>query len=153
VIHTAQIQYIYNNAVHNALYIRIVCFHVLAYANGVSRQTKVHDYKTLYHCVNYLHDNPDIGYLMRASVHSIEELQLICQVDASYLFHKDSKGQSGYLISFDGFGTFYCRSIKQSQTSTTSTHSEMRALYSLVKEIIYLSKAKSTILLSLQLKL
>jgi len=110
----------------------------LSIAATKSTIAKVHDYKTLYHCVNYLHDNPDIGYLIRANVHSIEELQLICQVDASYLFHKDSKGQSGYLISFDGFGTFYCRSIKQSQTSTSSTHSEVRALYSLVKEIIFI---------------
>ena len=97
----------------------------------------VHDFNVLYHCVDYLHDNPDLGYMIKIGEWNGHQIWLICQVDASYLLHLDSKGHTGYLLSFNGCGTFHCKSIKQSLISTSSTHAEMRALYTLVKDIIF----------------
>jgi hypothetical protein len=59
-------------------------------------------------------------------------------VDASYLLHKDSKGHTGYAIGLTGGGYFYFRSSKQALVSTSSTHAEMRAIYTLVKDLLFL---------------
>ena len=61
----------------------------------------------------------------------------VLYVDASYLLHPDSKGHTGYTIGFYNEGTFYNRSAKQSLVSTSSTHAEMRAIFTLVKDIVY----------------
>ena len=59
-------------------------------------------------------------------------------MDASYLTHSDSKGHTGYTMGFGwGTGTFYCKSQKQSTVTTSSTHAEMRAIYALVKDILF----------------
>jgi hypothetical protein len=60
-------------------------------------------------------------------------------VDASYLLHQDSKGHTGYTISFHGTtGTFYNRSVKQTAVATSSTHAEARAIFTLAKELNFL---------------
>ena len=59
-------------------------------------------------------------------------------MDASYLLHSDSKGHTGYSIGIRGGGTFYNRSSKQSLVSTSSTHAEFRAIFTLVKDVLYL---------------
>lgn len=65
-------------------------------------------------------------------------IQLTCEVDASYLVHPDSKGHTGYTMGFgNAIGTFYCKSSKQTAVTTSSTHAEMRAIYTLVKDILY----------------
>ena len=64
-------------------------------------------------------------------------IQLYCEVDASYLIHSDSKGHTGYTMGLHPNGTFYNRSAKQTLVSTSSTHAEMRALYTLVKDILF----------------
>jgi hypothetical protein len=53
------------------------------------------------------------------------------------LTHRDSKSHSGYCMSFGTVGTFYSKSGKQTLVTTSSTHAEMRALYSLVVDLIY----------------
>ena len=65
-------------------------------------------------------------------------IQPYCEVDASYLIHPDSKGHTGYTIGLHPNGTFYNRSAKQTLVSTSSTHAEMRALYTLVKDILFI---------------
>ena len=66
-------------------------------------------------------------------------LRLYCEVDASYLLHPDSKGHTGYTISFYGtIGTFHNRSIKQTAVATSSTHAEARAIFTLAKELNFL---------------
>jgi hypothetical protein len=109
----------------------------LSLAASKAHRCTVHDYNVLYHCVDYLHDNPELGYMMKLGEWNGKEWWLVCQVDASYLLHWDSKGHSGYILSFNGIGTFHSKSSKQSLVSTSSTHSEMRALYTLVKDIIF----------------
>ena len=75
--------------------------------------------------------------MLRAGVKG-QPLKLTCYTDTSYLTHADSKSHSGYCMSFGAVGTFYSKSGKQQLVATSSTHSEMRGLYSLVVDIIYL---------------
>jgi hypothetical protein len=68
-------------------------------------------------------------------------LRIYCEVDASYLLHSGSKGHSGYTISFhDTTGTFHNRSIKRTAvvTSSSSTHVETQAIFTLAKELNFL---------------
>jgi len=52
--------------------------------------------------------------------------------DASYLAHEDAKSHTGYFLSFYEFGSFYSRTSKKKLDTTSSTHAEIRALYTLV---------------------
>ena len=95
------------------------------------------DYLELLHCLNYLKCTKSHGLLLRAGVPG-RELQLTCYVDASYLTHADSKSHTGFCMSFGTIGTFYSKSGKQTLVTTSSTHAEMKALYSLVIEIVFI---------------
>ena len=60
-------------------------------------------------------------------------LRLYCEVDASYLLHRDSKGHTGYTISFYGTtGIFHNRSVKQTAVATSLTHAEARTIFTLL---------------------
>ena len=93
-------------------------------------------YKELLRCVQYLWNTKEAGLVLRAGVPNAE-LKLKCYVDASYLTHTDSKSHSGYCLSFGEIGTFYAKSSKQNLVATSSAHAEMRALYQLILEIVY----------------
>ena len=95
------------------------------------------DYLDLMEIVDYLRETPEKGHRIYARDKD-QNLQFICSVDASYLLHSDSKGHTGYSIGIRGGGTFYNRSSKQSLVSTSSTHAEFRAIFTLVKDILYL---------------
>ena len=92
--------------------------------------------KRLYYIIEYLRKTQTRGH--RIFHTDGKDLQLYCTVDASYLTHPDSKGQTGYTIGLSSEGTFYNRSSKQQLVSTSSTHAEIRAIYTLVKDIIFL---------------
>ena len=95
------------------------------------------DLSDLYYVVEYLRAMQDIGHILHTSVTSA--LRLYCEVDASYLLHPDSKGHTGYTISFYGTtGTFHNRSVKQTAVATSSTHAEARAIFTLAKELNFL---------------
>ena len=94
------------------------------------------DYQQLSYIVEYLRATAIKGH--RIFVHMDSHIQLYCEVDASYLIHPDSKGHTGYTIGLHPNGTFYNRSAKQTLVSTSSTHAEMRALYTLVKDILFI---------------
>ena len=66
---------------------------------------------------------------------------LYCEVDASYLLHPDSKGHTGYNISFYGtiIGTFHNCSVKHTAVATLSTHTESRAIFTLAKKLIFIN--------------
>ena len=63
-------------------------------------------------------------------------LTIYCYVDASYLLHNDSKSHTGYTISFGPTGSFISKSKKQNLISTSSMHSEERAVYALIHTLI-----------------
>ena len=94
------------------------------------------DYQQLSYIVEYLRVTATKGH--RIFVNIGDSIQLYCEVDASYLIHPDSKGHTGYTIGLHPNGTFYNRSAKQTLVSTSSTHAEMRALYTLVKDILFI---------------
>ena len=93
------------------------------------------DISDLYYVVEYLRVAQDMSHILHAS--TISALRLYCEVDeSSYLLHPDSKGHTGYTISFYGAsGTFHNRSVKQTAVATSSTHAEARALFTLAKEL------------------
>eukprot|EP01036_Dinobryon_divergens_P030971 gene30971-biopygen24828 len=104
-------------------------------ASKASRPTTA-DQQQLMYIVEYIRKTPDRGHRIYAA--SGDPLQFYCTVDASYLLHPDSKGQTGYTIGLYKEGTFYNRSAKQALVSTSSTHAEMRAIFTLVKDLLFL---------------
>ena len=93
-------------------------------------------YRELIRCVQYLYNTQEVGLQLHRG-NTDGPLTLRCYVDASYLTHADSKSHTGYCLSFGTIGTFYSKSVKQNVVTTSSTHAEMRALYQLVLDIIY----------------
>ena len=87
--------------------------------------------------MEYIRATADKGH--RIYIGTSSAIQLYCEVDASYLIHSDSKGHTGYIVGLHpNNGTFYNRSAEQTLVSTSSTHTEMRALYTLVKDILFI---------------
>ena len=91
----------------------------------------------LIHCLKYLQDTASVGLIIKAG-QPFRELHLLCYVDASYLTHADSKSHQGYCLSFGEIGSFYSKSSKQQLVATSSTHAELRALYALTVDIIFI---------------
>eukprot|EP00597_Dinobryon_sp_UTEXLB2267_P005768 CAMPEP_0170062508 /NCGR_PEP_ID=MMETSP0019_2-20121128/3708_1 /TAXON_ID=98059 /ORGANISM="Dinobryon sp., Strain UTEXLB2267" /LENGTH=275 /DNA_ID=CAMNT_0010268673 /DNA_START=633 /DNA_END=1457 /DNA_ORIENTATION=+ len=110
----------------------------VSFASSKAHDPNDKDYLDLYYIVEYLRSTEDMGHILHKAIDS-GLLQLHCEVDASYLLHPDSKGHTGYCMGLNGVsGTFFIRSMKQQLVSTSSTHAEMRAIYTLVKDIMYL---------------
>jgi hypothetical protein len=61
------------------------------------------------------------------------------------------KGQTGYTIGLYKKGTLYNRSAKQALVSTSSTHAEMRAIFTLVKDLLFLFSISTDLHLPIQL--
>ena len=59
----------------------------------------------LLYVVEFLRATPDDGLLIIRVSHD-GKIQFYCQVDASYLLHRDSKGHTGYAIGLTGGGYF-----------------------------------------------
>ena len=93
-------------------------------------------FKELLLILKYLEHTREKGLLLKTGDPG-RDLRLTCYVDASYLTHRDSKSHTGYTLSFGEIGTFYSKSGKQTLVATSSTHAEMRAVYSLIVDIIF----------------
>jgi hypothetical protein len=109
----------------------------VSFAGTKSSHPTDRDLSDLYYVVEYLRATQELGHILHTS--TMTALRLYCEVDASYLLHPDSKGHTGYTISFYGTtGTFHNRSIKQTAVATSSTHAEARAIFTLAKELNFL---------------
>jgi hypothetical protein len=109
----------------------------VSFAGTKSSNPTDRDLSDLYYTVEYLRATDTLGHILHTS--STQRLSLYCEVDASYLLHPDSKGHTGYAISFHGTnGTFHNRSTKQTAVATSSTHAEARAIFTLAKEINFI---------------
>jgi hypothetical protein len=109
----------------------------VSFAGTKSSKPTDRDLSDLYYVVEYLRATQELGHILHTSTQSA--LRLYCEVDASYLLHPDSKGHTGYTISFYGtLGTFHNRSVKQTAVATSSTHAETRAIFTLAKELNFL---------------
>ena len=95
------------------------------------------DFEELIHCLKYLEATQEEGLVLKAGEPN-RELILRCYVDASYLTHPDSKNHQKYCLSFGDIGTFSSKSSKRQLVSTSSKQSEIRALQSLVVDIIFI---------------
>lgn len=95
------------------------------------------NFAELLHCLAYLWKTKERGLLLRAGVPG-QPLVLRCYCDASYLTHQDSKSHTGFCMSFGKSGCFYSKSSKQTLVTTSSTHAELRALYTLTVNIVFL---------------
>jgi hypothetical protein len=110
----------------------------LSYAATKNNNPTVQDFKDLLLVVDYLWQTKEKGLILHPAQDRNAPLQLICHVDASYLAHSDAKSHTGYCLSFGRFGSFYSKSSKQKLVATSSTHAEIRALYTLILDIIYI---------------
>lgn len=112
----------------------------ISFAATHAKNPTLENYIDLLKLVKYIEQTKDYGLVIRKYDYSKREpLQLYCHVDASYLTHEDSKSHTGYTLSFGQIGTFYSKSSKQPLVSTSSTHAEARALYTLLQDIIYVT--------------
>jgi histone deacetylase 1/2 len=108
----------------------------VSFASVFSAKPTAGAYTELLFCLKYLSDTKHLGLLLKRG-EANRELILTCYVDASYLTHHDSKSHTGFCLSFGKIGTFYSKSGKQTLVATSSTHAEMRALYTCVIDIIF----------------
>jgi hypothetical protein len=109
----------------------------LSFGATHSRNPTEEHFLQLLDVVKYLWETKDKSLIVRNGIPN-QPLQLTCYVDASYLTHSDSRSHSGYCMSFGSIGTFYVKSAKQQLIATSSTHAEVRALYHLVLDIVYI---------------
>ena len=109
----------------------------ISFAATKSTSPTYDDYCALLDIVKYLWQTKDIGLVIHPGK-KIEPLRLKCYVDASFLSHDDSRGHTGYCITLGDIGTFYSKSVKQQLVATSSTHAEVKALYQLVVDLIYI---------------
>ena len=88
--------------------------------------------------MDYLWQTKEKGLILHPAQEKNAPLKLICHADASYLAHSDAKSHTGYCLSFGNFRSFYSKSSKQKLVATSLTHAEIRALYTLILDIIYI---------------
>jgi hypothetical protein len=110
----------------------------LSYAATKNSNPTKEDFNELLLVVDYLWQTKEKGLILHPTQERNSPLKLICHVDASYLAHPDAKSHTGYCLSFGKFGSFYSKSSKQKLVATSSTHAEIRALYTLVLDIIFI---------------
>ncbi len=95
------------------------------------------DYLAALDIVKYLWQTRDLGLIIHPG-EPHEPLNLKCYVDASFLSHDDSRGHTGYCIGIGDLGAFYSKSTKQQLVATSSTHAEVKSLYQLVVDLIFI---------------
>jgi hypothetical protein len=109
----------------------------LSYAAIKNISPTKQDFEELLLVVDYLWQTKEKGLIPHPAQEKNAPLKLIFHVDASYLAHSDAKNHTGYCFSFGNFASFYSKSSKQKLVATSSTHAEIRALYTLVLDIIF----------------
>jgi len=118
----------------------------ISYASTHNVSPTEDDYKRLLEIVGYLKATKDYGLTLHTSPAQSPEvmpLQLICYVDAAYMSHADASSHTGYTIALSSQpnppSLFHSKSRKQKLVATSSTHAEIRALYELTIEVIYIT--------------
>ncbi len=108
----------------------------LAFAATKAVKPTITNYQQLLDVVYYLWNSKDIGLTIHPG-DPRSSLRLRCYVDASYLTHPDGRGHTGYCLCLGELGAFYSKSVKQPLVATSSTHAEIKALYQLCIDLIY----------------
>jgi hypothetical protein len=113
----------------------------VSYASTRSVSPSETDYHQLLNIVAYLRQTPNLGLVLHTNQQQDETLSLTAYVDAAYLSHQDGASHTGYTISIgpsDPKSFFFSKSTKQKLMATSSTHAEVRALYELTLNLIFL---------------
>jgi hypothetical protein len=97
------------------------------------------DWRDLQRVLQYLYETRHKGLIIKKQPKGCP-LQMTIHVDASYLLYKDSKAQTGFCLSLNDMGPFFCKSQKQAVVTTSSSHSEMRAFFVAVCEYVFLEQ-------------
>jgi hypothetical protein len=101
------------------------------------RTTKatVEDADKLQHLLQYLNGTSTMGITLSPGA----SLQIYAFVDAAYGTHFDMKSHTGCVIQIgEGGGPTYCKSVKQSIVSKSSTEAELIAASDMASQIIWL---------------
>jgi hypothetical protein len=112
----------------------------VSFAATKSSTPSEEDLNDVLEVIKYLKETRDITYKLKTVKDRRNgKSRIVCEVDASYLTHPDSKSHTGYGFRFGELTNFFfAKSSKQTDTATSSTHSEMKALYTLLKDILFL---------------
>ena len=114
----------------------------VSYSATKSKNPRPEDFEALLQIVSYLKQTEDYGLtLYPRNPEENDNLYLTAYVDAAYMSHPDSSSHTGFCISLGSMhprSYFYTKSSKQKCIATSSTHAEIKALYELTINIIYL---------------
>ena len=115
----------------------------VSYAATKSKTNTHKDFQDLLQIVAYLRQTSDYGLTIYPRRKDDDDsLNLIAYVDAAYMSHADASSHTGYCISLGPIqpqSFIINKSQKQKCIATSSTHAEIRALYELTINIIYLT--------------
>jgi hypothetical protein len=116
---------------------------MVAYHATKAKNPTEDDCKSLLKIVNHLRQTPDKGLILfPKSPDDGNKIYITAMVDAAYMSHDDAGSHTGYCISIGSKNPksyFFSKSYKQKLTATSSTHAEVRALYDLTIQIIFLT--------------
>jgi hypothetical protein len=114
----------------------------LSYASTKSINPSESDFQRLLQVVSYLRQTPDYGLrLFPKKDDDPGTLHLTAYVDAGYMSHEDASSHTGYTVALGSVcpqSYFLSKSSKQKSIATSSTHAEIRALFDLSINLIYL---------------
>jgi hypothetical protein len=114
----------------------------VSYCSTKSSHPTQGDFKKLLKIVAYLRQTPDYGLTIYPRQQDDDDsIHLIAYVDAAFMSHDDASSHTGYTISLGSVqprSFFYSKSVKQKLVATSSTHSEIRALYDLVVQLVFM---------------
>ena len=113
----------------------------LSYASTRSTEPKQKDYDRLLETVSYLRQTQNEGLTLYPSTDGDHQIHLIAYVDAAYMSHSDAASHTGYTVSIgpkNPKSFFFSKSFKQKLVATSSTHAEIRALYDLTIQLIFI---------------
>jgi hypothetical protein len=100
------------------------------------------DYDDLLMIISYLRQTPDKCLTIFPKQKDDDEaFRLTAYVDAAYMSHRDAASHTGYCIALGSMhpkSFVINKSSKQKCIATSSTHAEIRALYDLTVNIVYL---------------
>jgi hypothetical protein len=115
----------------------------VSYAATRSKQPTQLDYEDLLSIVSYLRQTPEYGLTLfpKKGDEDDGKVHLTAFADAAYMSHIDASSHTGYCIAI---GSMHPRSFvinkssKQKCIATSSTHAEVRALFDLTVNLVYL---------------
>ena len=128
---------------------------MVAYHATKANDPTENDCKSLLKIVSYLRQTPDKGLILYPkSSDDNNQIHITAYVDAAYMSHEDAGSHTGYTIAIGSKNprsSFHSKSFKQKLVATSSTHAEVRALYDLTIQLIFIINLFKEIQRTLQL--